>query len=468
MIETLSLTQMILLGLLGVGAMLAAMVRIRSSLALTAAMMFLSSLGVAVSYSKVPVRTFLMPVQAQRSELYSACGLLLLVAMMVHVGRIAIRSVPIQGLFLLVILMYAGLMRIATGNGQSGFQTIGFALATMLPLLFLLPALLREWDDWFAALRAMLVASGVWNAAVLWQLTLDWRKLVEQTSFSRFQGLTSNPQQAGLFLCMSVVLGVFLMLNDPKIRYRWVWAAIGGLSGLLLMWTGSRTGASMAVIGMMGVLYARAGRAILFLPVAAGLGYAAYSLLAKSGVDLGFDRLTSTSDTRGQAWVALIRNITDNPVTGVGASEEAAASENSLLYGMASYGVGIGVLIVVFMLFSAWQCLRLFRRRFSLAPQQRALVDCILAFNAVYFAGSMLEGYVIARVNQMVVYMLLFAAMAVRLLEKTEQEQAHGDTGAWHGEHHDDGGDHYSDAAGYGGYDDSSDGHEHAGDPRHA
>lgn len=435
--ERLSLVQMILLGVLGVTFTLAALVKVRAALILVGAMVFFSTIGVAVTFSKVPVQTFLMPVQATRSELYTACGVLLLVVMLVNVGRIALKSIPLQGLFLLAIALYGALIRIASGFGQSGFQTIAFTAVTLLPLLFLLPALLREWEDWFIALRAMLVTSGVWIAGVMWQMTIDWRKLVEQTTFSRFQGLTQNPQQAGLFLAVTVVLGVFMMLNDPKIRYRWLWAGVGGVGGLMLMWTGSRTGAAMTLLGLTAVLYSRAGRAIIFVPIAAVAGYAVYSMLGKAGVDLGFERLTSTSDTRREAWIALLRNISENPMTGVGSTEEAAASENSLLYGMASYGVGIGVLIVLMMLHGAWLCVRLFRRRFSLGKHQRALADVIIAFNLVYFAGSMFEGYIIARVNQMVIYLLLFAAMATRLLDKADEDDAlahaHGDE-----THHDD------------------------------
>lgn len=424
MIDKLSISQLVVLGVLGLGTLAVCAARLRSAVSLLAAMVFFSTLGVALTWTKIPVPLIIQPLQAARSDLYVACAVLIAAACLFHVNALSGRRISIACVILFLINLYAGLIRIAAGYVESGAATLAFAVVTLGPLLFLVPALLRELDDWVNIPRWLGFFTALWVFFVGLQIVVDWRKLVEQTTFSRFQGLTSNPQNAGLFLAVSTVVITYLFMADPRRGWRLLWGPLAGVCAILLLWTGSRTGAAMCTIGMTALLYARLGRAILFLPFAALLAYGAYSVFLSSGVELSFDRLTSKSDTRGEAWGIMIRDFLSSPVIGRGTTDEAEVSENSYLFGLSSYGAGMGLLMLCFVIASGLTCLSLFRRRFSVNAETRRIIDVILSFHAMYFAGTLFEGYIVSRVNQMVPLFFIFSSMASCLIRKIDEDRA--------------------------------------------
>ena len=436
MIDKLSIPQLVVLGVLGLGTLAVCAARLRTAVSLLAAMVFFSSLGIALTWTKLPVPLIVQPLQAARSDIYLACAVLIAAACLFHVNALSGRRISIACVILFLINLYAGLIRIAAGYVESGAATLAFAVITIVPLMFLVPALLRELDDWVNIPRWLGFCTGLWVFLVGLQVVVDWRKLVEQTTFSRFHGLTSNPQNAGLFLAVSTVIITYLFMADPRRGWRLLWGPLAGVCAILLLWTGSRTGAAMCTIGMTALLYARLGRAILFLPFAALLAYGAYSIFLSSGVELSFDRLTSKSDTRGQAWGIMIRDFLASPVIGRGTTDEAEVSENSYLFGLSSYGAGMGILMLCFVIASGLSCLGLFRRRFSVNPETRRIIDLIIAFHAMYFAGTLFEGYIVSRVNQMVPLFFIFSSMASTLSRRIDEDRALAAQG--YGDHEDD------------------------------
>jgi hypothetical protein len=171
----------------------------------------------------------------------------------------------------------------------------------------------------------------------------------------------------------------------------------------------------MLVLSMSGVLYSRAGRAILLLPIVTGLVFVVFSVFQKLGVEIFYERLASTENTRSQTWEHLLQGGMSSPLIGLGV-EGAGDSENGYLYGFAAYGIGMVFLIVMLMATTGLMVLGLLRRRWSMDARYRAIVDLSIGYMAAYFAGSIFEGYMMARVASNLVFFMLFTGIAARVI----------------------------------------------------
>ena len=394
---------------------------------LVAAMVFIGSLGVVIDYLKRPQETWLAPVQYQRSGLFLAAGVALGIVALVALGRTGRRLVTAPGLLIVLIAFYSAFTRAIHEDPMEGAKSAVFAAATLLPLLIAVPAYLRGTADMYGLLRFIMGANIVWIACVMVQFVLRWKLLVAGNE-DRFAGLTGNPQHAGTFLAALGVIALWLLINDPKTRYRLLWAGVLGANIILLIWTGSRTAFGMLVLGSTLTLYARMGRAVFILPVAALFAYAAFKIATGANIDLGAERLVSTENTRAQVWTRLFQEGMSSPLVGSGL-EEAGVTENSYLLGFASSGIGMVVLMLLLAGASAVGLLRIFRARWRLDPPHRAFADLAMAYICMYFAGAMFEGYMLSRVGPHPVFFIVFSALGLRVVQLSYQEQADREAG---------------------------------------
>jgi hypothetical protein len=156
--------------------------------------------------------------------------------------------------------------------------------------------------------------------------------------------------------------------------------------------------------------------------VAVAVGYALLTLAEAMGVQFGFERLTSTDDTRSHKWATLIENGFANPIVGVGL-DNAGGSENGFLYGFAAFGIGVPVILAILMLATLGVCLRLIKLRFDTPnPVGRRLIDLTLAFFAMYWAGNMFEGFGVARISPQLCFFVIFACMASSMVAIVQDE----------------------------------------------
>jgi len=415
----------------GLGLLLAFLRNPKVGLVVVGIMLFVTTLGLTKVGQFQFARTWLAPLQQNRTPLVAAAAVLLMLGTLVHLGRLSIRSVPLQGLFMLFIGLYAGLMRFGHEGLGDGIATMGLTTLIVAPMLLLIPGLLREWSDFEALLRTLVLTMIMWSAAVLVQVFINREMLFTTTgarSAYRFSGLTANPQAASILLSVTAFSALWIVLNTKAQRARVLAVGLVGASLIMLAWTGSRTGVAMFGLGFIAVLYARVGRSIFLLPVIAVVGYVLYNIAVNVlDIEMGLSRLASTEDTRSHVWLRLWEAALREPLVGVGV-DDAEASENGYLYGFASYGVGMLLLLLAMTFVSGVQMLRLLRARPGLPVEGRALVDLVLGFNAAYFAGSMFEGYMIARISAMNILWLLFAAIGSRILEKAAEDRSLGES----------------------------------------
>lgn len=353
-----------------------------------------------------------------------ALGATLFVSMVAHLRFMTLRRVSGPGIVLLLIAFYAALLQNIHEGPEASAKSFAFAIATIVPMLFVIPAVLQEKRDWIWMLRAIMFAHATWLFCVFVQIAINHNPMILGRGL-RFVGLTANPQHASVLLASMAVVALWLSLNDLK-RTRLLWSSMLGVTVVLLAWTGSRTGMGMLVIGATATLYARMGRTILILPVIALAGAIGFKVLLSLNIDLGLERLTLTTNTREQAWATLLQSGLSSPIIGVGL-KDAGDTENSYLLGFAGYGVGMVALICLLMFACLIQSLRLLKRRWSLPTADRTLIDLIIGMETMYFAGAVFEGYVMARVGPPLMFLLIFSGMGSALISAI-------DTGTWFGE----------------------------------
>jgi len=379
------------------------------------AMFFVSSIGVAREWNDDIVYQWLYPVQNYRSYIYIGLGGLAWVAVLANMPRMSLRSVPAQGVVLLVMAAYAAFLQMVHETAAEGAMSYVFAGMTMLPLLLALPAFIESEGDCYGLMRMLVVTFWVWLGAVCVQVVIGFDRIVVGMD-QRFTGLTSNPQHAAALAAFIAIISVALVVVEQKRLLKLMFGATCAICLVLLLWAGSRTGLGMAAIGITIVLARRIGYAALLLPLGGIVMVIGLEIVKAVGA-ANVQRLASTQNTRAEPWAKLLASAAESPFIGVGMRElgEAQATENSYLLAAASYGVVMFALVLLFVLVSIFVVVRLYRLSRFTEIRTRGLIDVTAAVNAAYFAGAVLEGYIMGRVGAPLFIMLVFSAIAVRL-----------------------------------------------------
>jgi hypothetical protein len=416
----------VLFALAAVGSVVVfmSMARLKAALLIYGAFIFAASITAPSTPMGILVPTVITPLQTNRANLYLATGVLMALAALFHAGKLKVGSLPGVGMVMLAIGLYAGFVRvIASDNPMGGLQTILFVLGTTLPVLLVASAMLDDEEDALLGMRLIALVSAAWIVCCVAQFFVR-RNVLTITGVTRFQGMLANPQHAGAYLALMSWVCLFLFMEDVKLRYRPIWLALTIVNSLMLLWTGSRTGLGMFAVGSMAIFYVRIGRAILFLPVLGGLFALGLEFIRGDlGGTLGLEVIGGRGDTRSYAWGLLWEQFLENPVFGTGAAEETRFSENSVLFGLATYGMFMGLIIAALFVAAAVTAMKIWRARPFMTPLERRLGDAYLGFMAMYFAGSMFEGYMVSRVSTPLALLLFFSCIGPFLLRRVRDRQ---------------------------------------------
>jgi hypothetical protein len=404
--------------ILGVAAGVVLLMSKRASLLLVATMLFFASIGFYADFYGFVAKNFLWPIPYYRAEIFAALGLLMYAWILGHWGKIHISNIAPQMVVVILMAFFAALVRMIHNGPVDGGTSIIFTSLTLVPLALALPAALDDEEQWINMLRLLALMSAAYLAASLVQLVVN-RSILTRPPANRFTGLSGNPQYVAVTFSVYAVVTAWLLLFDPKKRFRLLWAGLLGAQLIVLAWTGSRTGAGMVVVGACFAFYRRFGKLVLIAPFALLAAYLFYDIfLAGQGVELVTSRLVSTENTREGAWRTQWQQFMASPIIGVGVTE--TESENSYLYAISAFGIGMGLLIGLLILVSGVLCLKLFARRHMLPPHLRSLADLTIAYHALYFAGGFFEGYMVARVGTHIIFMAIFSAIMAQLIRQTQ------------------------------------------------
>jgi len=380
--------------------------------------LFFNALTAPLNFERTSyLNTWMLPVQQLRAEGHLVLALLLTIVVVVT-GRLHANKVPIQGLFLLGVGVYAGLLQFIHETPTAAAQSIGFALATIPCMLFAAPSVCNSYEGCLKVLRTIMLVSVAWTVCCSVQFVTNPKLLVN--TGGRFWGMMGNAQGAALVCAPFVIIALWLMLHDPNRRLRALWVALIAINLLFVGWTGSRTGAVMLLLGAAFVLYNKLGKVILLLPFAAIMTFALSFLAAELQIGSNLERLVSSENTRDGVWKRQIEKIFESPIIGVGWAET-GASESSYLAGFAAYGFVMFSLMVGLLLFSMWKCATLTLLRRRLPKEQRPLVDLFCSWNAMFFGAAVFEGFILPRSSSTTTIMLLFAGIGIWLTEQVSR-----------------------------------------------
>ncbi|MFG0327261.1 MAG: hypothetical protein ACF8SC_08375 [Phycisphaerales bacterium JB037] len=377
------------------------------------ATLLLASIGPHVTWTKRVYQTWVLPLQLNRSALFFMCCGLLLIGVLFHARRLRGVRFPLLASMLLLIGLYAGLLRIVHDDITTSITSIAGTLLSVGAIGYAAVATSEKYDGMINLVRSIALAGLVWTGMVAVQFVLN-RSLIVIPRPPRFLGLGNNPQSTAIMLGPMATTMLWLAINDPWRVLKPMWYASVGLFALLIIWSGSRTGAGMFMLGAVMVTYSRLGKVVFLLPVAGLVLFLLLDVLQAMGMEIT-SRVTSTENTRDEVWGRLINSALSNPIIGEGQNEE-VGSENSYLFGFAAYGIGMLIIMLSYAGLIGWVSLKLLRAKKILPDHYARLVDICHGYFAAYLFGSIFEGYFLARVASNLVFMLLFAGLASRLL----------------------------------------------------
>ncbi len=402
-------------GFTGLLILAALTVKINFRLLILAATLFATALTAPVDYVNMSfISTWMLPVQRLRAEIHLGLGILLTL-LVVAPGNIGLGRISFQGILMLLMGLYMALLQYVHEDATEATKSLVFALATIPCMVVAVPQLTRTHDQCLALLRMIMMVSIVWTFCCSVQFVINPKHLVN--GGGRFWGMLANAQQAAILVAPFCIIALWLILHDPQRRTKILWITLLAINLLFLMWTGSRTGALMLVVGAAGVLYTRIGRAIALLPLAAIMFWGLWYLSDLLQIGSSVERLVSSENTREGVWSRQIEAALSSPLFGIGWTEAIGGSESSYLGGFAAYGIVFLLLVLTLLFGSMAFCIGLMRNRRVLPEHDRPLVDIFVAFNAMLFGGAAFEGYLVARSSSALTMMLMFVGIGVYLRE---------------------------------------------------
>ena len=366
--------------------------------------------------------TWMLWAQVNHANLHLVLGILLTLLVAVT-GGAAVRTLSAQSVLLFLMAFYAGTLQFIHEDAKAALQAIGFAIATIPCFGAAISMSSRNHDNCVNLLRMMMWVSIAWTFCCSVQFVINPKYLVSYQG--RFFGVLGNAQHAAALTAPMAIIAIWLLLHDPSRRSKILWVALIAINLLFLGWSGSRTGGLMFMVGLMAVLYSRIGKAILLLPIAAVLFWILASLATELQIGANLERFVSTANTRDWVWTGMLQAAFENPLIGIGWRGGELGTENSYLGALSAYGIIYFLLTMTLLTVSVWQCINFNLRKRWLRPEQRAIVDIFTAFNAMFFAGALFEGYILARSFIPQLMLLTFAGIGVWIRDEIAHNQEH-------------------------------------------
>lgn len=393
--------------------------RYRLRLFLLALLLLVSALAIAVDWTGlVQIRRYTDPLAERQDILFGAIASALAAVSLLGGGRDGVRARWGGAVTsLLAMLIYAGVVRLYHTGAVDGALTIVLAVIVVPATYTTFFRVAEGLGGLRSVVRLFILVGYVWIGMSFVQFAIDPGALVDG---GRFMGLLGNPQHAAAMLAMLITLCAWLAANDRRTG-----AVISGVAGcgflLMLFWTGSRTGMLMAIIGVGVALLPRLGRLAILAPVGGGVLIVLISLAQRLNIELRTSRLTSLQDTRSQNWMMMIRQFYESPLLGVGTK---GLAENSYLAAGATFGIGMVMLMIIFLIACGVMIWRAWSQRSTDGPDREAAAVLVVAGTLAYLAGAMFEAYLFARTTYMLVFIVFFAGVYGRYFLEASAEEA--------------------------------------------
>lgn len=373
-------------------------------------------------------RTPLIPLLAQLqivSEVLTVIllGLLALPALLMRRGNLQTALLAASIAFWLLEVVYT--LRVS-GSVEITKAVAGVVVYSVLLLVlgYGLPRWLRSIDDVYPAVQCMGVAAMLFVGCTTVQLLVNSSAIIVG---GRLFAITGNPQYAATVLAICLVPTAFLVAcpRGPWVL-RFLWGATTGMIIVLLIWTGSRTGVLMSLVGLTLLFRAHIGRLLGTGAVVAILVYAFLAVFQVSSESSS--RLLSTLDTRSESWAVEFNKFLSNPILGKVTDTSFGTVENSYLTIAARSGLlGLSILFVVLCLIGS--ALRQLGRVRAAIPTRefRMLADMITGGIMSILAGAAFEGILVGTLTFMLLALYFYLGLLKFLTDAATFETIVGD-----------------------------------------
>ncbi len=404
-------------------ALLLALASLRGSLLAVGLLLLFSCISITRDYDKTIYQTIWLPLQAYRAELAGFFSLIIATSLLVRTRVFTTREVGGIAWCLLAFGIYTGIVRIYHVGFEDGAATALYGVLLNLPLALLVPAMLRSGVTPIDLLKLIVRVGLVMTAMISVQFAVN-RHLLVIGMGHRFTALIGNSNQAATMLAGMATCAAWLAVHGP-LRSRLFYTAAAAGFVAFLIWTGSRGGALLFLMGLTATFYSRAGRAMILLPAFGLMLVVMFEIASALDIRLVSRNLLEMNDSRSEAWHLMIEGIRDNPWIGVGPVDN-RGSENSFLLAWSLYGIGALAILIAMVIAGVALAIRWVRARPSIHPGARPLLDLCIGNIATFFAGSIVEGYLTARVGFSSLTILIFCAIGnwVLLTQRLDPDHA--------------------------------------------
>jgi hypothetical protein len=379
---------------------------------LLTAMFYFSTMG--IQGSRWFVAHFFSPLQQivenGRSLTWVLLALLLVPTFLARRGWR--RRVVAPGLIVLLIfhLLFTSL-RIYWGFEEKGWASLPTYILLFASLGYGLGKWLQSTQDAYRLINCMAYVGAIFAGVTVLQLVIDRSGIIEN---GRLVSTCITATFAAELIAVTLLPTIYLIALPGMRRIKRIALCISAaLLVVFLIWTGTRTGLLMALIGVLITFRARLGRFIITGILLAILVLGASTLF--QGSFEGISRLTSTSDTRTAGWRIAFRQFVAHPVLGMISSEQ-AITESSFISAAAYTGViGSAILfLAMFLLF-----LDLFRAYLmrSVLKEHATLVDLAAGGIISLVGGAFLEGYLLGVLAFQIIALYFYVGLLTYALD---------------------------------------------------
>ncbi|MGA2582994.1 MAG: O-antigen ligase family protein [Tepidisphaeraceae bacterium] len=300
------------------------------------------------------------------------------------------------------------------GFGRFALGSILYTL-TFIVLAYGLPRWIQSPDDFQRAINAVGITAAIFCGVTFLQTMVNRAVIVDGNG--RLFGTTGNPQHCAVELALMLTPLCYLVAGKgQKVIMRVLFGCVAAVAGIFLLWTGSRTGVLMALVGLVVMFRYRMGRLMLLASFAAL--FVMMFLSIYSTEDVVSEHLTSGEDTRSAIWEGQFQGFLAHPILG---SDEGAFgySENSYLATGARYGLVGVVPLLVFMWFGFRAIRRLSRAKRNLGDMRLA-ADMVLGNLLSLAVGAWFEAYLLGVLTMMVYMIYIDFALMNSLIDIAE------------------------------------------------
>jgi len=309
------------------------------------------------------------------------------------------------------------LARLSLNEPLRGVLGLGSAAMTMLAFTVGIGKSIQDDSGLDRVVRMVGWASFGFLATNLLQISLSYGTSVAS---NRLVGVSGNAQLTGFICVVFILANAYLFARAPLLGpTRLVHGAAIGVLGLMLLWTGSRTGVLSGFVGILVFHRAQVGR-LLVLGIIAGVVLLAASLVFSESF-IGINRLIDGENTRRLVWTIALEEFAGAPLFGViGERDQLVFSiESSLFSTLSLLGLSGAVPLMGFVMLLVGGLLRLWSLRWQGRVMPEA-ADLVLAWCASLLVASVFEGFLLGIMTFAVTVLYLSLAMLAYLFDDAE------------------------------------------------